>query len=125
MKIVNITFPTCLSHIDNIENGNIDVFVELDDGFTYTMVVTTPQNYYWYMDKEGLDYIPPYPPDIIVRRLTEENIRQAIEAYAEDDAYWMKLYFLSGERNGAFDLETMNKMLTDIKKTNAEIIEAD
>lgn len=61
MKIVNITFPTYLSSIENIENDNIDVFVELEDGVTYTMVVATPRNYYWYMDKEGLDYMPPSP----------------------------------------------------------------
>ncbi|MEK3672079.1 MULTISPECIES: hypothetical protein [unclassified Paenibacillus] len=125
MKIVNITFPTYLSSIENIENDNIDVFVELEDDVTYTMVVATPQNYYWYMDKEGLDYVPPSPPDIIVRSLTEDNIRKAIEAFAEDDAYWMKLYFLSGKRTGAFDMDRMNKMLAEIKGINDEILNAE
>ncbi|AIQ58073.1 hypothetical protein [Paenibacillus borealis] len=125
MKIVNITFLTYLSSIKNIENDNIDVFVELEDGVTYTMVVATPQNYYWYMDKEGLDYVPPSPPDIIVRSLTEDNIRQAIGAFAEDDAYWMKLYFLSGERKGAFEMDRMDKMLAEIKRSNDEIFGAE
>ncbi|WP_152643797.1 hypothetical protein [Paenibacillus terrae] len=82
------------------------------------MDVSTPKNYYWYMDKEGLDYIPPSAPDIIVRSLTKENIRKFVEAFAEDDAYWMKLYFLSGDRKGVFDMDKMNKMLVDVKKTN-------
>ena len=125
MKIVNITFPTYLSSIKNIENDNIDVFVELEDGITYTMVVATSLNYYWYMDKEGLDYVPPSPPDIIVRSLTEDNIRQAIEAFAADDAYWMKLYFLSGKRKGVFDMDRMNKMLAEIKRITEEILNAE
>ena len=125
MKIINIKFPVYFSNINDIENDNIDVFVELEDGVTYTMVVSTPKNYYWYMDKEGFDYIPPSPPDIIVRSLTKENICKAIEAFAEDDAYWMKLYFLSGDRNGVFDVKRMDKMLADIKKTNDEIFDSE
>ena len=125
MKIINIEFPMYFNDIEDIENDNIDVFVELEDGVTYTMVVSTPKNYYWYMDKEELDYIPPSPPDIIVRSLTKENITKAIEAFAEEDAYWLKLYFLSGDTNGVFDVNRMNKMLAQIKKTNDEIFDAE
>jgi hypothetical protein len=88
MKIKSINYPTPLSEVNDIENDNIDIFVEADDGMTYTFVVTTPKNYYWYMDREGVDYIPASPPDIIVRSLTEGNIRKAIESYFEDDGYW-------------------------------------
>ena len=125
MKIINIKFPMYFDDIEDIENDNIDVFVELEDGVTYTLVVFTPKNYYWYMDNEGLDYIPPSPPDIIVRSLTKENITKAIEAFAEEDAYWLKLYILSGHRNGVFDVNRMNKMLDQIKKTNDEIFDAE
>lgn len=48
-----------------------------------------------------------------------------LEAFAEDDAYWMKLYFLSGDRNGVFDVNRMNKMLAEIKKTNDEIFDSE
>ncbi len=117
MKIVSIIFPIYFDEIEDIENDNIDVFVELEDGMTYTMVVTTPKNYYWYMDKEGLDYIPAAPPDIIVRRLTKDTIRKAIENYLDENAYWLKLYFLAGE----FNIDVMNIMLEKIKKDNDEI----
>lgn len=84
-------------------------------------VVTTPKNYYWYMDKEGLDYIPASPPDIIVRSLTEENIRKAIESYLDDDGYWLKLYFLAGKREGTFAVKAMDKMIEEIKETNKKV----
>jgi hypothetical protein len=121
MNIKNIKYPSPLSEIDDIENDNIDVFVEIDDGMTYTFVVATPKNYYWYMDKEGLDYIPASPPDIIVRSLTEENIRKAIESYLEDEGYWLKLYFLAGKREGTFEVEAMDMMIEEIKETNKKV----
>ncbi|WP_214481729.1 hypothetical protein [Bacillus sp. SM2101] len=44
MKIKNIEFPTALEKVKDIEDDNIDVFVELEDGMTYTLVVATPKN---------------------------------------------------------------------------------
>ncbi len=125
MKIVKISFPTDLSSIKDIDDANIDVFVETDDGMNYTFIVTTPKNYYWYMDKEGIDYIPASSPDIIVRSLTEENIRKVLETYMEDDGYWLKLYYLSWKRKGAFDIKAMNKMIEEIRKDNDEIFNND
>ena len=109
--ITKIEYPTPLSAIEDIENDNIDVFVELDDGITYTLVAITPANYIWYMDKEKLDYFPPGPPFITVKALTEEIIKTALEAYVENNAYWLKLYYLAGERNGVFDIHEMDKMI--------------
>lgn len=124
MNVLNIHYPTSLEKIEDLNNDNIDVIVTLEDGVSYTMVVSTPQNYYWYMDKEGLDYIPPSPPDIVVRSLTEENIRNAIKTFAANDAYWLKLYFLLGRRDGIFDVKSINEMLDDIKKSNTEILDS-
>jgi len=115
MNIVSIEYPTPLTQIIDSFNDSVDVFVTLEDGMRYTLVVTTPQNYYWYMDKEGLDYIPASPPDIIVRSLTEDNIRHAIETYAQNDAYWLKLFFLAGDRS-AIDIESMNKAVVALNK---------
>ena len=44
MFIKSISFPTYLEDITDIENSNIDVFVELEDGYTYTVVVATAKN---------------------------------------------------------------------------------
>lgn len=125
MNIKSIRYAEPLSEIKDIENDNIDIFVEDDKGMVYTFVVTTPKNYYWYMNKEGIDYIPASSPDIIVRSLTEENIKKALETYMEDDGYWLKLYFLSWKRKGAFDIKAMNKMIEEIRKENDEIFNKD
>ncbi|QDH21832.1 hypothetical protein [Saccharibacillus brassicae] len=123
MRIMNIQYPTSLDKIEDIYNDNIDVIVTLEDGISYVIVVSTPQNHYRYMDKEEIDYIPPSPPHIMVRSLTEENVRTAVEAFAESDAYWLKVYFLLGDRDGIFDMSSMNKMLDEIKKSNDEILD--
>ena len=116
MKIINIEYPTELSKILNINDDNIDVFVELDDGFSYNLVVATPRNLETLMSREEIDYLSPGHPMIFVKVLTEENIRKAIEGYLEDNAYWLKLYYLAGE----FDLEIFAQMLKKIKKENEE-----
>ena len=95
MKIIKIEYPTELSKIEDIENDNIDVFVTLEDGRTYVVYVGTPKNLVWRMDKEELDYVPAGCPDIIVRKLTHENIKKALEDYTKDDAYDLKYNYLS------------------------------
>lgn len=120
-KIVRIEFSKALSHIQDIENDNINVFVELDDGYTYNLVVSTPKNLLWYMDKEGIDFIPASPPDIIVRSLTEENIRKALDTYIQDSAYWLKYYHLAGSKTEAFNIQTLNKALEEQRKHDNDI----
>ena len=44
------------------------------------------------MNKEKSDFVPTGDRTIIVRKLTMEVITEAIEAYAKDDAYWLKLH---------------------------------
>jgi hypothetical protein len=90
MLIKSIRFPTYLEA--DIENSNIDVFVDLEDGYTYTVVVGTAKNIESLMDKERMNYSEPGCPFIIVKKLTKEIISEAIEAYASDEAYWLKLY---------------------------------
>ena len=99
MLIKSISFPTYLEDITNIENSNIDVFVELEDAYTYTVVVATAKNIESLMDKEKINYFEPGYPFIIVKKLTKEIITEAIEAYASDDAYWLKLYHFAGKIN--------------------------
>jgi len=99
MLIKNISFPTYLEDITDIENSNIDVFVELEDTYTYTVVVATAKNIESLMDKEKMNYFEPGYPFIIVKKLTKEIITEAIEAYASDDAYWLKLYHFAGKIN--------------------------
>lgn len=115
MKITNIEYPTALSQITDIKDDNIDIFVKLDDGFSYTLVVCTPKNLETLMEKEELEYLPTMPPMIIVKELTEINISRALDTYLENNAYWLKLYYLSGE----FDSETLQNTLLKNNSDNA------
>ena len=99
MLIKSISFPTYLEDITDIENSNIDVFVQLEDAYTYTVVVATTKNIESLMDKEKINYFEPGYPFIIVKKLTKEIITEAIEAYASCDAYWLKLYHFAGKIN--------------------------
>ena len=96
MNLKKVEYPTALSNNVDRYNDNIDVFVETTDGTRYTLTVCTPQFYYSYMDKEGLNYVPASPPDVIVKELTDENIMQALQSFCEDEGYWMNAYCLLG-----------------------------
>jgi hypothetical protein len=97
MLIKSISFPTYLEDITDIENSNINVFVELEDAYRYTVVVATAKNIESLMDKEKMNYFEPGYPFIIVKKLTKDIITEAIQAYASDDAYWLKLYHFAGK----------------------------
>jgi hypothetical protein len=88
MKIERIEFSR---QITNPYIDNLDVFVENEEGYTYSIVVSTPAGFLDEMDEEEMNFIMPHAPRIIVKKLTEQIVRQAIEAYAENDAYWLKL----------------------------------
>ena len=106
MIVKKIIFPTQLKDIKDIDDDNIDVFVELDDGYSYTVVVATYKNIVSQMDKTKNEFLEPGSPFIIVKRLTKEIIEQAIKSFAKDDAYWLKLHHLSAE----FDISTLNTL---------------
>ncbi len=59
------------------------------------------------MEKSNTDYLEAGSPLIIVKKLTYEIIEKAINDYAQDDAYWIKIYGLStGEGS-----EMLNQLL--------------
>ena len=121
MLIKSISFPTYLEDITDIENSNIDVFVELEDGYTYTVVVATVKNIESLMDKEKMNYSEPGYPFIIVKKLTKEIISEAIEAYASDEAYWLKLYHFAGE----IDTAVFNQLQAEHMEYLKELDELD
>lgn len=107
MKIKSIWLPTALSKIRDIENDNIDVIVELEDGNKYTLVVATLKYLLSYMEVQGKDYIEAGPPFVIVKSLTADSINKAIKTYSQDKAYWLKLYHLSSD----FNIDDLDKMM--------------
>lgn len=76
----------------NPENDNIDVHVVLHDGREFTFLVATPNNIFWCMENEGLDYYFG-DPIVFVKRLSRENIEEALKAIvAENGGKWLKVY---------------------------------
>jgi len=122
MLIKSISFPTYLEDIMNIENSNIDVFVELEDAYTGSCtVVATAKNIESLMDKEKMNYFEPGHPFIIVKKLTKEIITEAIEAYASNDAYWLKVYHFAVK----FDTAVFNQLQTEHIEYLKELDELD
>ncbi len=44
----------------------------------YSFVVATPNNIFWCMENEGIDYFTCFPPPVFVRRITPDNIERAL-----------------------------------------------
>lgn len=87
VKKISFVRPTLLKEIPDIEDYNLDVFVELKDGYTYTVVIATAKNIVSLMNNEKTNFSEPGDPFIIVKKLTKEIIEEAVKAYAENDAY--------------------------------------
>lgn len=109
MLVKKIIFPTPLEKVD-VEDDNIDVFVELNDGNTYTVVIATYKNLLTQMNKTNKNFIEAGCPFIIVRELKEDIIKVAVQSYANGDAYWLKLNHLSSEFNIKLLDEMMDKL---------------
>lgn len=93
MRVKKISFPIPLTNIEDIYDDNIDVFVDLENGRSYTLIVGTYQNILSLLNQENSNFLPPGEPIIMVRKLTMEVIEEAIEAYAKHrDGYWLKFY---------------------------------
>ncbi len=92
MKVESITFLSDLKDVKDIFDDNIDVSVTLENGRNYVLVVGTPKNLVRLMENEKSDFLSPGDPIVIVKKMTKEVIEQAIKAYAENDAYYLKFY---------------------------------
>lgn len=101
IRVIDIDIPDNLEE-STIENENVDVFVKTDDGYTYTLSFATTKHLQFLMDKKEMDYYGPGYPFILVNKLTPEIITQAVNAFAEDEGYWLKVYHF-GEWYGYFN----------------------
>ena len=86
---MRINFLSAVNEIDP-DNDNVDVEVILDDGREFTFVVATPNNIYWCMDNEGIDYFFGTPL-LFVRRITMGSIENAVEALVKEPK-WLEIY---------------------------------
>ena len=109
MKIKRIEF---MEEITDLYNDNIDVLVENEDGYNYIVGVGTPQNLTEEMNQEKANFFRPGTPKIIVKKLTKEIVTEAIEAYAEDTGYWLKLHQFANSS----DISSLNKLKAEPRK---------
>ena len=116
MEIKSIIYLTQLEKIPDISNGKVNVRVETTEGMYLTMTICTPLFYFSYMEKLGLNFVPASAPDIIVRELTCDNIHKALEAFCENDGYWMKLFFISGNSEIVFSKQSLDEMMKEANK---------
>lgn len=116
MKVENIIFLSDLEDIEDILDNNIDVAVKLEDGHEYVVVVATQQNLLSLMDKEKSNFLSPGDPMIVVREITKEIIEETIKEYAENDAYYLKLYAAH------FDIKTLN-VLKERKVARSKLLD--
>jgi hypothetical protein len=121
VKKISFVRPTLLEEIPDIEDYNLGVFVDLEDGYTYTVVIATAKNIVSLMDNEKTNFSEPGDPFIIVRKLTKEIIEETVKAYAENDAYWLKLYHFAGK----IDTAVFNKLQTEHTEYLKELDELD
>ena len=103
--------------ITDINNENVDVIVEFENGYNYVIVVGTPGDLVDEMNQEKKNFVLPRGPMIIVRKLTEEIVMEAIQAYAADDGYWLKLYQFAD----AIDISILNKLEVEHRKELEEL----
>jgi len=95
--IKEITFPVPLEDIEDIYDDNVDVWVELHDGSSYTIVVATPKNLLTLMNRHETDFVEAGGPFVFVRKLTFDIIKRALDAHTEDNGYWLKLHHFSAD----------------------------
>ena len=103
MRIKKISF---IDEVENEYSNSIDVRVEFEDGYSYTIVVRTPDDLVQEMLQEKTNFIEPASSTIIVKRLTKEIITEAIKTYAKDEGYWLKLCQFGDE----LDISVFNKL---------------
>ena len=109
MKIKRIEFA---HEITDPYIDNLNIFVENENGYTYTIVVRTPDDLLDQMEQEKINFIMPDNPKIIVKKLTEQIVREAIQAYAENDGYWLKLCQFGDD----IDISVLNKLEAEHRK---------
>jgi hypothetical protein len=78
MKIKRIEFA---HEITDPYIDNLDVLVENEDGYVYTIFVSKPGDFIDQMEQEKINFIMPDTPKIIVKKLTEKIVREAILVY--------------------------------------------
>ena len=103
MRIKTIEF---VHEITDQYADNLDVIVETENGYKYCIVVCTPGDLINQMHQEKRNFVLPCSPMIVVNKLTEPIVKEAIQAYAKNDGYWLKLC----QFGDAIDISVLNNL---------------
>ena len=103
MRIKNIRI---IDEIVDSEDDSVDVYVDFEDGQSFTVSITTIKYLLQRMDEAKRNFSNPDEFTIIVRKLTEEIVTETLEAYAEDNAFWLKLHAFASE----IDISVLDKL---------------
>ena len=95
-----------------MKNDFVDVIVRDITGYGYTMVVTMPTNVLKVMNSNSVNFIKPEVPLIIAKQLTQQFIEEAINDYALNDGYWLKLHQFAN----TMDISILNNLLEEHRK---------
>ena len=98
--------------VRDFKNGFVDVIFRDITGYGYTMVVTKPTTLLKVMNDNSVNFIKPEKPLIIVKQLTKQFIEEAINEYALNDGYWLKLHQFAD----TMDISILNNLLEEHRK---------
>jgi len=73
------------------------------------------------MDKENRSFFGPSHPFIIIKEINKKVIKETIKAYAENNAYWLKLYHFASK----IDISVFDKLQAEHMKHLKELDELD
>lgn len=121
MGVKRIMCITAWEDNSGIQNENVDILLELDDGYTYVVVLATPQNIEYVMDQDKKNYLRPGHLFSVAKELTKKIVKETIKAYAEEkNGYWSKFYHFVGEIDKTVFEELQAKHIQELKDKKLE-----
>lgn len=87
----SVFYPTAISELDDIHNGNVDVCVTFEDGRTFTFVFITPENLTHMMASENTQHIDFRFRFIVVKELSEKIIEDVLAKLTAEE-YFCNFY---------------------------------
>lgn len=92
---------------------------DISDILKSNLILLSPQNLQYLMEKDKVNFYGPGLPWIIVQKLTKEIIQEAIKAYLADkpDGYWLKLYYFAND----IDIAVFNQLQAEEIEENAKL----
>lgn len=115
MKYKEINIVT---EIENVYDDWADVIVTLDNGFSYVIVVATPEYLISLMNETNQNFLEPGENFIIVKKLNPKIIEESVKAFVEEnEAYWLKLHHFAAD----IDIDIFDKLQKSQNEEDGEL----